>query len=73
MFFCKNIYLITYKHIFLFYMKDLTSTIGKICNILEDAVELQDWKLVKKMIDELDELYNQLERADSGFNLDDEY
>lgn len=54
-------------------MRDLTSTIGKICNILEDAVELQDWKLVKKMIEELDDIYNELERADSGFNLDDDY
>ena len=54
-------------------MKDLTATIGKICNILEDAIELQDWKLVQKMVDELDDLYNELERADSGFNLDDDY
>ena len=54
-------------------MKDLTAEIGKICNILEDAVELQDWKLVKKMIDALDNIYNQLERADNGFEFDDEY
>jgi hypothetical protein len=53
-------------------MKDLTATIGKICNILEDAVELQDWKLVQKMINELDEIYVELERADAGF-LDDDY
>lgn len=54
-------------------MKDLTTTIGKVCNLLEDAVETQDWKLVQKMIDELDEIYNQLERAESGFGFDDEY
>ena len=54
-------------------MRDLTENIGKICNILEDAVELQDWKLVQKMIKELDEIYTQLDRADSGFDLDDDY
>jgi len=54
-------------------MRDLTATIGKICNILEDAVELQDWKLVKKMIEELDDIYNELDRVDSGFNSDDDY
>jgi hypothetical protein len=54
-------------------MKDLTENIGKICNILEDAVELQDWKLVEKMIKELDDIYNQLDRADLGFDLDDDY
>ncbi len=54
-------------------MKDLTATIGIIRNLLEDAIETQDWKLVQKMIDELDEIYNQLERAESGFGFDDEY
>jgi hypothetical protein len=54
-------------------MRDLTATIGKICNILEDAVELQDWKLVQKMINELDDIYVELERADAGFNSDDDY
>tara|TARA_R110000868_G_scaffold260661_1_gene518791 strand:- start:401 stop:565 length:165 start_codon:yes stop_codon:yes gene_type:complete len=54
-------------------MRNLTENIGKICNILEDAVELQDWKLVQKMISELDDLYNDLERIDSGFGIDDEY
>lgn len=54
-------------------MQDLTENIGKICNILEDAVELQDWKMVQKMIDQLDDIYNQLDRADSGFNTDDDY
>lgn len=54
-------------------MRDLTATIGKICNILEDAVEIKDWKLVEKMIKELDDLYNELERSDSGFGFDDEY
>ena len=48
-------------------MAKLTEEIGRICNILEDAVEEQDWKLVKKMIDDLDDLYNQLDRQDSGY------
>jgi hypothetical protein len=54
-------------------MENLTAEIGKITNILEDAYEVQDWKLVKKMIDALDDLYNKLERADNGFDYDDEY
>ena len=70
--FLKLLYLIS-NNTKLYYMKDLTENIGKICNILEDAVELQDWKLVEKMIKELDDIYNQLERADLGFDLDNDY
>jgi len=51
-------------------MENLTAEIGKITTLLEDAYETQDWKLVKKMIDALDSLYNRLERADNGFDYD---
>jgi hypothetical protein len=51
-------------------MKNLTEEIGRICNILEDAHEEQDWKLVKKMIDALDDVYIELEKQESGFDYD---
>jgi hypothetical protein len=52
-------------------MKNLTEEIGRICNILEDAHEEQDWKLVKKMIDALDDIYTQLEKSESGYYYED--
>jgi hypothetical protein len=39
-------------------------------NLLEDAVEEQDWALVKKMIEDLDNIYEQLEKQDAGFDYD---
>jgi len=51
-------------------MAQLSEDIGRIVNILEDAVEEQDWGLVKKMIDDLDEIYNQLDRQESGYDID---
>jgi hypothetical protein len=48
-------------------MANLTEEIGRICNLLEDAYEEQDWKIVKKMIDALDKLWDELDRAESGF------
>ena len=48
-------------------MANLAEEIGRITNILEDAVEEQDWNLVKKMIDDLDDIYNRLDRQDSGY------
>ena len=41
--------------------------IGRICNLLEDAIEEKDWNLVQKMSEDLDDIYNQLDRQDSGF------
>jgi len=53
-------------------MKNLTEEIGRICNILEDAVEEQDWKLVSKMIDALDDVYMTLDKEESSFGVYDE-
>ena len=53
-------------------MTNLTEEIGRICNLLEDAHEEQNWQIVKKMIDALDKIYNDLDRADNGF-IEDEY
>ena len=52
------------------FMAQLSEEIGRIINILEDSIEEQDWGLVKKMIDDLDEIYNQLEREESGYGID---
>ena len=51
-------------------MGKLTEELGRILNLLEDAVEEQDWALVKKMIEDLDSIYEQLEKQESGFNYD---
>jgi len=51
-------------------MGQLSEEIGRICNILEDACEEQDWNLVKKMIEDLDDIYNQLDKQESGYNED---
>ena len=51
-------------------MGNLTEEIGRICNILEDAIEEQDWNLVKKMTEELDDIYEKLDRQESGFQYD---
>ena len=53
-------------------MANLSEEIGRICNILEDAVEEQDWKLVEKMIDDLDDIYTKLDRQENGYDYDDE-
>ena len=53
-------------------MKNLTEEIGRICNLLEDAHEEQDWKLVQKIITELDDIYEKLDRQENGFDYDDD-
>ena len=49
-------------------MSNLSEEIGRIVNQLEDAIEEQDWTIVQTMIDELDEIYNQLDRQENGYN-----
>jgi uncharacterized coiled-coil protein SlyX len=51
-------------------MANLSQEIGRICNLLEDAVEEQDWKLVQKMIDQLDIIYERLDRQENGYESD---
>jgi hypothetical protein len=51
-------------------MGKLTEELGRILNLLEDAVEEQDWKLVQKMINDLDNVYESLEKQESGFDYD---
>ena len=51
-------------------MGNLSEEIGRICNILEDAIEEQDWNLVKNMTEELDDIYEKLDKQESGFEYD---
>ena len=52
-------------------MDDLTTLIGKYCNILEDAIDEQDWRQVKLVLKGLDALYEDLERKSNGFTSDE--
>ncbi len=52
-------------------MDDLTTLIGKFCNILEDAIEEENWRDVNIVLKEMDALYEDLERKSSGFDNDD--
>lgn len=47
---------------------DLLENIGRLTTLLEDAVEEQDWAIVRKVAAEMDDLYNQLERQDDMFS-----
>ena len=48
-------------------MIGITEDLGKIINILEDLIEESDWSLVQKCYDDLDDLYDKLERGDDAF------
>ena len=52
-------------------MIGITEELGKIINVLEDAIEESDWKSVQKCYDDLDDLYDKLERGDDAYQ--DEY
>lgn len=51
----------------IFYMGKLLEEIGRITNILEDSLEEQDWSAVRKCAEDLDDLYNELDKQESGF------
>ena len=48
-------------------MQILSEEIGRITNILEDAIEEKDWTLVQNMIDSLDSIYTYLDKTSSGY------
>jgi lipopolysaccharide biosynthesis regulator YciM len=54
-------------------MANLSEEVGRICNILEDSVEEQDWNLVKKMIEDLNDVYERLDREENGNNFIQDY
>jgi len=47
-------------------MANLSEEIGRICSTLEDAVQERDWNMVNDIVDELNELYERLDREESG-------
>ena len=52
-------------------MIGITEELGTIINVLEDAIEESDWTSVQKCYDDLDDLYDKLERGDDAYQ--DEY
>jgi RNA binding exosome subunit len=48
-------------------MQNLSEEIGRITNILEDAIEEKDWTMVQNMIDALDVLYVDLDKQSSEY------
>ena len=53
-------------------MGKLSEEIGRIVNLLEDAKEEQDWSIIQNIIDDLDDIYDKLDREENGFNYTDE-
>lgn len=51
-------------------MNELSEEIGRICNILEDAIEEKDWDLIQQVLDDLNNVYTDLDKQDSGFDYD---
>lgn len=49
-------------------MNKLSEEVGRITNILEDAIEEKDWSIVQSMIDALDDVYSELDKQESGYN-----
>jgi len=45
-------------------MEDLTNTVSRLCTLLEDAIEEQNWELVTTVSEELNELYLELDKSD---------
>ena len=52
-------------------MQNLSEEIGRIINILEDAIEEKDWTMVQSMIDALDVLYADLDKQSSDYYYED--
>ncbi len=53
-------------------MGKLSEEIGRIVNLLEDAKEEQDQSIIQNIIDDLDDIYDRLDREENGFNYDNE-
>ena len=51
-------------------MDEILEKIDNLCTLLEDAHEEQDWDLVSKVIEGLDDLYEDIDRSTSGFDTD---
>ena len=51
-------------------MEELQQKIDNLCTILEDALEEKDWSRVESVIEQLNDLYEDIERSTSGFEID---
>jgi fibrillarin-like rRNA methylase len=51
-------------------MDEILEKIDNLCTILEDAYEEKDWDRVNKVIEGLDELYEDIDRSTSGYGGD---
>lgn len=51
-------------------MANLSEEVNRIISVLEDSVEEKDWSNVERMIESLEDVYNQLDRQENGFNYD---
>ena len=49
-------------------MEDITTILGRLCTLLEDAIEEKDWERVEIVAKELDELYEDLDKQDDFLN-----
>ena len=52
-------------------MDDILEKIDNLCTLLEDSYEERDWDGVSRVIADLNELYEDIDRTTSGF--DSEY
>ena len=48
-------------------MNELTETVSRLVTLLEDAVEERDWDIVFEVSNELNELYEELDKQSHNF------
>lgn len=51
-------------------MDEILKKIDTVCTLLEDAHEEHDWERVSRAIEQLNELYEDLDRSTSGYGGD---
>jgi hypothetical protein len=51
-------------------MEELQQKIDNLCTLLEDAFEEKDWSRVESVIEQLNDLYEDIDRSLSGFDED---
>jgi hypothetical protein len=53
-------------------MANLSEELQRILLILEDARDEKDWEMVNTTIDDLERVYDELDRQETGFGYEDE-
>jgi len=51
-------------------MDEILEKIDNLCTLLEDSYEEKDWERVSSVIEQLNELYEDIDRSTSGFGED---